>query len=285
MERFFDIAGNVVRVTAPDSDMFLDDGILTPFAIAEAAWDWDVSLRVVDTLTPPRGSCVFSDPGRMVYRDGGQFISYIGSVGITLDGAYIRAERSQGRTDVEIRRSALRGRITPRVLLTALEAEHLIVSTGGFLLHASCICHNGEAILFTAASGTGKSTQASLWQQLRGAEIINGDRCVVKRGENGFEACGIPFSGSSGICKSRRMPLRAIVCLDQAPKTTIARLNALRAFRLIWAGCSYHTWNSDDISRCSDTVMEAVSRIPIFYLACTPDESAVIALEQALESR
>ena len=265
--------------------MFETAGILTPFEVEASKCDWDISYQIVDALTPPSGSPFFQDPGKCVYKDGDVYISYIGSVGRTLKGAYIRAERKGNQSSVEVRRSALVDRINSKVALTAMEAEHMVVCGGGFLLHSSFVEYQGSAILFTALSGTGKSTQAELWRKYRNAEIINGDRSVVRKGEYGFEAVGVPFSGSSGISKSRRLPLRAIVYLDQASESTIVRVSSLKAFRLIWEGCTLHTWNAEDVARCSQTVMDAVTQIPVYYLACTPDESAVIALEQVLESR
>jgi hypothetical protein len=163
-----------------------------------------------------------------------------------------------------------------------MEAEHKIVRKGGFLLHAAYIRHGEGAILFTAPSGTGKSTQAELWRSLRGAELINGDRAAVYSRENGVWVMGVPFSGSSGVAKNVSLPLKAIVYLAQSPLTSITSLSGFRAFRRLWEGCSVNVWNLDDVNTCTQNVMNAIGVVPVFYLACTPDESAVIALEKAL---
>ena len=44
------------------------------------------------------------------------------------------------------------------------------------LMHGAVIAVGNKAWLFTAPSGTGKSTQAELWERYRNAEQINGDR-------------------------------------------------------------------------------------------------------------
>ena len=167
-------------------------------------------------------------------------------------------------------------------VLSAMESEHRIVGRGGFLLHASWVRWKDRAILFTAPSGTGKSTQAELWCRLRGAELINGDRAAVFAGETP-QVRGIPFSGSSGVGKNARMPLAAVVYLSQAPQTTIEPLRGFRAFRKLWEGCSINLWDRADVDSCAENVTRVLGQVPMFHLACTPDASAVRALEQRLE--
>ena len=283
--KYLKLAGSIVRISGKADEMPERFGNLTPFLTESQPFDWDISVQIVEHLDLPCGDCIFTDGGKRVYQLEGTYISYIGSVGITLDGAYLRLERNRCSSKVQVKRSALLGRLTANVLISALEAEHLIVLNNGFLLHSSYISYQGGAILFTAPSGTGKSTQAALWNQYREAEIINGDRSAVRIGAKNIEACGIPFSGSSGICKDRILPLKAIVCLSQAPSTSIRQLSPLQAFRLIWEGCTFYTWSREDTDRCSQTLLTVISQVPVYHLACTPDESAVIALEQALESR
>ncbi len=276
-----DLAGLILEISGADQELFVDAGVLTPFLTEEDA-QRQVTCSIVDVLEAPRGEVIFRDPGRWVYRDGDAVVSYQGSVAQSPLNGYIRSVRCPDRTEVTVKRSALNGRITPKILLKALEAEHLIVQNRGFLFHSSFISHNGRAILFTAPSGVGKSTQAALWQQLRGAEVMNGDRSVVRVGEDGVQVWGVPFSGSSGISRAARLPLAAIVYLSQAQETSIAPLTGVRAFRRVWEGCSVHTWDREDVALCSQTVMEAVSCVPVYSLACTPDESAVLALERVL---
>ena len=283
MEQLFDIAGTIIRVCGADSDMSNQLGQLAAFTTESDTWDWEIHFRIVDAFPEPRGECVFIDSGRRVYKDGEVYISYIGSVENDLRNTHIWKKRENKEGTALIKRSAVVNRIHSKTILTAMEIEHLVVANNGFLLHASCICNNGQAIAFTGLSGIGKSTQAALWERLRGAEVINGDRIVIQRSNCGFDAVGIPFSGSSGICINRRIPLAAIVCLSQAQSTKIDAMTGIRAFRTIWEGCSLHTWDRDAVDRCSQSVQAAVNQVPIFHLACTPDESAVLALEDALE--
>lgn len=68
-----------------------------------------------------------------------------------------------------------------RNICDLLGLERLLLSRQGLLLHASFIRWQDRGILFSAPSGTGKSTQADLWVRHRGAEVINGDRAALRR--------------------------------------------------------------------------------------------------------
>lgn len=283
MDRIYSFAGITIRVSGPDGQMYHNETALAPFLSAKQDVDCTYEFRLVDQLSSPQGTCVFRNPTQWIYESNGTRIRYQGPLTDGSSGAYLRIQRQGNYGQVQILRRDMSDFISNKTVLNSLEAEHWIVCKHGFLLHASFICQEGNAILFTAPSGTGKSTQAELWHRLRGAEQINGDRAAVTVSENGIFAWGVPFSGSSGICRNACVPLKAIVVLSQAPQTGISRLKGVKAFRSIWEGCSVNVWDQQDMDLCSRTVMEAISAVPVFHLACTPDESAVIALEQALE--
>ena len=281
-EWFFSLAGHTVRVTGERDSLFSEPGLLTEFLTDDRSWDREICCSLTDTLAEPEGKLVFSDPSRRVYACADAFVSYIGAVEKSAVGAYIRVERRGNRHTAQFRKKDIQGRIPVRSVLTALEAEHLVTANNGILLHAACISWEGQAIVFTAPSGTGKSTQAELWHKLRNAEIINGDRIMIRVNDGGCEVIGVPFSGSSGISKNVRMPLKAIVYLNQGPDNQLSQLAGIRAFRRIWEGCSFHTWNREDVAQTADTVQKLIASVPVLLLKCTPDEGAVNVLEAAL---
>ncbi len=281
-EKYYEIGGSTVRVCAPLGVLDVDNGQLAPFEISAAQPDREVHIAFVQTLTPPTGTEVFRSPERQVYCDGPAFLTYVGSDD---NSAYMRIHREGSCSTVEAKRTAFPHLVQSRGVLTAMEVEHIVAQNQGILLHASFIEYEGQGILFTAPSGTGKSTQAELWRCLRGAQVLNGDRAIACRVGERFAASGVPFSGSSGICFNKTVPLQAIVYLSQAPATCICSLRGIRAFRAIWEGCSLHTWNRDDVEACTRTLTDLVQEIPVYHLSCTPDESAVRALETELRKQ
>ena len=57
-----------------------------------------------------------------------------------------------------------------------------LLDFGGTVFHSSALAVDGKAYLFTAPSGTGKSTHISLWQQRFGnsVQIVNGDKPIMR---------------------------------------------------------------------------------------------------------
>ena len=282
MRKYYGFAGVELALDIPDAIAYPNDRSLEPFRVEEVTRPHEFTFELVDALTPPCGLCIANTGGFWVYPDGTGTVRYIGSVQNGWEQAYLRVSHHGRKHHVQMKRSQYTERIGVHTVLSCLAAEHLVARNGGFIFHSSYIARNGKGILFTAPSGTGKSTQADLWEQLRGAEILNGDRSAVRMVEGTALVYGIPFAGSSKICRNVTLPLDAIVYLKQAPATTIRRLRGAEAFRRVWEGCSVNTWDRMDVELVSETVQQILANVPVFELACTPDESAVIALEGAL---
>ena len=282
MEKYYAFAGLEFAVSARDEWMYDDDRMLAPFRVDSVSDPHRFTFSIREALTPPAGDLVATTDNCVAYWDGDVRIRYTGAAKGDWKTAYMRAVSRGKDHSVELKAHSYPRGITPKAVLNALELEHLIQEVSGFLFHSSYIDIDGRAILFTAPSGTGKSTQADLWHSLRGATILNGDRSVVRLTDNGVVACGIPFMGSSRYCENVTLPLAGIVYLSQAPQTAILPLKGVAAFRCIWEGVSVNTWDKEDLSGIMDTVMQVVGQIPVWHLACTPDETAVAALERQL---
>ena len=284
MERYYRFAGVELAVSTADAGN-LDGSRLEEFAVDSVTDPHVFRFELTDELPRPGGECIATKPGFRIYREGGRRMRYLGSVEQSLEGAYICAIHEGKEHRVQVLSDKVGGRISYKTVLNSLEAEHLIARNGGFVFHCSYIEWNGRAILFTAPSGTGKSTQAELWKELRGAEIINGDRAAVRIADGRVIAEGIPFSGSSVYCRSRSLPLAAVVYLGQAPVTSIRRMRGFESFARIWEGCSVNTWDREDVELVSAAVKRLAESVPVYHLPCTPDESAVAALENALKKQ
>ena len=283
MRKYYSFAGIELELNIPDEFAYTNERHLAPFAVEHVESPHRFRFDVVDELTPPTGTCIANEGGFRVYADGTDMIRYIGSVQQSWEPAYLRVCHRGQEHSVQLKRSQYTDRIGVHTVLNCLSAEHLVARAGGFIFHSSYIDRNGHGILFTAPSGTGKSTQADLWAQLRGARILNGDRSAIRVTSSGVQVCGVPFAGSSQFCENVTLPLSAIVYLKQAPQTTIRRLRGAEAFRRVWEGCSVNTWDRADMELVSETVQKVLMTVPVFELACTPDESAILSLEGVLE--
>ena len=282
MVEFYELAGIRIKLQFPEKEMGSRDP-LADYMVQPGGWLHSYSTEVVDRLDEDPGTVVFRQGDFCVSRSGPLTVRYIGAVEKGVQSATFRICRTGAHTQLQYCRSRLHNGVTARLLIQGLELEHLLTLHNGFLLHASFIEHEGRAILFTAPSETGKSTQAKLWCDHAGAELVNGDRAAVRLIDGEVCACGIPFSGSSPVRRNVTLPLKAIVYLSQAPENTIHRLWGVRAFRRVWEGCTVNTWDREDVEKATKTVGDVVSRIPIYLLACTPDVRAVELLKHTME--
>ena len=240
----------------------------------------------VPSLPEPRGKRVFESSYFTAYSDGNKTYRYIGFFrdGKALDPEYALAEFSKDEPGL-VRISIPKDRDVPMkaaLIYRTLCLEQTLTLEGGLMFHSAFIEKDGRAILFTAPSGVGKSTQAELWRKYRNANVINGDCSVIRISEGKARAYSLPFSGTSGICKNGDFPLRAVVYLTQAPENKITRLSGIKAFRALYEGAKLSAWDKENGTVSADTVSALAAEVPVFRLDCLPDESAVIALEDAL---
>ena len=285
MTRYYRFAGVSIAVSMPQEMFYDGEYRLAPFRISSVTPDWTFTFEKRNELSEPEGVPVVQEPNMYFFDAGDHGIRYIGAYADDLESARIRMEywENVGRAQVRVLRD--REEVPVKYILASLAAEHLLARNNGFVFHCAYLDHNGKAILFTAPSGTGKSTQAELWKQHRGAEIINGDRAAVRLENGVLLAEGIPFAGSSEYCKNRSLPIAAIVYLGQADHTSIRELQGYEAFARIWEGVSVNTWDKTDMELVSAVAQKAVEKVPVYCLTCTPDETAVIALEEAMRKQ
>ena len=96
----------------------------------------------------------------------------------------------------------------------------------GMLLHASAVVVDDQAYLFTANSGTGKSTHTALWLQQFGdrAWLLNDDKPALRLEDGQWFAYGTPWSGKHDLSRNARVPLAGICCLQRGETNQIIPL-------------------------------------------------------------
>ena len=152
-----------------------------------------------------------------------------------------------------------------------------------YILHSSYIVYQDQAILFTAPSGTGKSTQADLWKKYRDIEIINGDRTLLTKDGDQFYANGWPICGSSKICHNRRYPLKAIVMLEQGPTNVIRELTSIEKTRGLLKEITINYHNQEYLDNALNFIEQLIKELPIIILSCTISQEAVDILDDYLK--
>ncbi len=152
----------------------------------------------------------------------------------------------------------------------------------GIVFHSSAISFGGEGVVFSAKSGTGKSTHTSLWQkEFDGVRVINDDTPIIRALHDGkVMLYGTPWAGSTGINSNEAVPLRAIVFLSRGETNTIEKTSffavAQRFFDAMVSPLSKEMF--DDVT---ETINKICKTVPIYNLSCNMDaDAAITAREQ-----
>lgn len=103
------------------------------------------------------------------------------------------------------------------------------------LMHGSAIAVDGMGYLFTAPSGTGKSTHTRLLRELLGnrAVMINDDKPLISLEEDGPRIHGTPWCGKHGLQTNCSIPLKAICILSQGTGNHIEPLSVNQAMPML----------------------------------------------------
>lgn len=163
--------------------------------------------------------------------------------------------------------------------------EKLLMRFDAMILHSCHIQKDGQAILFTAPSGTGKSTQGELWKTYRGAEIINGDRTIIRKRNGIWYAYGAPFCGTSNIHLNRQEPIKAIVVLRQASEDYVEQIYGHSAFSAIYSELTINSWNEVFVQKALNWTSELLEEVKIYRFLCTKNPEAVDVLESGMSSK
>lgn len=103
-----------------------------------------------------------------------------------------------------------------------------LLDRGTILFHGSAIAVDGRAVLFTAKSGTGKSTHTRLWRETFGqrAQMINDDKPLLWVKDDGVLVCGTPWDGKHRLSTNCMVPLEAICVLERGQDNAICPISA-----------------------------------------------------------
>lgn len=153
----------------------------------------------------------------------------------------------------------------------------------GLMIHAASIDWQGEGILFSAPSGTGKTTHVNLWKQKYGVPVLDGDTTACRIADGRPMVYGLPWCGTSGEFLNASLPLGALVFLEQDKTNTILRLSPAEAAARLYARSFLFTWDAEMADLALKTVTDIVSSARCYLLMCRPDFEAVELVKQCLE--
>ena len=143
------------------------------------------------------------------------------------------------------------------------------------LIHASLVRHNGQGYAFIAKSGTGKSTQVSMWlRYIPGCDLMNDDNPIVRIIDGKPYIYGSPWSGKTPCYRNVKAPLGAITRISRADENRVQKLSPIEAFASVLPSCSSMKWDEDIFDYICNAVTHIIETTGIYILHCRPDREA-----------
>lgn len=145
----------------------------------------------------------------------------------------------------------------------------------GFMLHSSAILLDGRAYLFSAPSGTGKSTHTDKWIRMFGAEHLNDDKPALRLVDGVWMAYGTPWSGKHDLSKPVGVPLGGIAVLRRSEENTICPMDPGEALPYLMSQTIYGL-SAQRMEILLDLMDDLLRRVPVWDLHCRNDDEAAI---------
>lgn len=151
------------------------------------------------------------------------------------------------------------------------------------LLHGSAVAVDGRCYIFTAPSGTGKSTHTALWRSHFGdrAVMINDDKPLIRLGRDEIRVYGTPWNGKHHLGSNISAPLCGICSLKRGEENRIRTMDRKRAFPIL-LGQIYRPYEDAAKMHQVLNLTEQLLKVPVYELECTISEEAVITAYETM---
>ena len=156
-----------------------------------------------------------------------------------------------------------------------------LVDHNVLLMHGSAISLDGNAVIFTAPSGTGKSTHSKIWKKIFNdrVEYINDDKPFLKFVDEGIYVFGSPWNGKHKLGKNTHAPLKAIVWIKRGDINSIKKLDD--PFELLLTQV-YRPEDRFALLKMLDLMGRLIDDIPFYELYCNMEDEAAMVSYQGI---
>ncbi len=147
-----------------------------------------------------------------------------------------------------------------------------LLSQDVLLFHGSALSMDGKGYIFTAPSGTGKSTHARLWRERFGERVtmVNDDKPFLKIEKERVLIYGSPWSGKHRLDANISVPLHGLALLERAEQNSIERVSPTEAVTKLLQ----QSYRDEDMEQIFPLVLKLAELTPICRLRCNMDPEA-----------
>lgn len=145
-----------------------------------------------------------------------------------------------------------------------------------FVFHGSAVAVDNNAYLFTAKSGTGKTTHTNLWlKNIKGSYVVNGDKPIIRIINEKPFVCGTPWMGKEGFGCNKIVPLNAICFLSRAKENSIEATNFAEVLPNL-IGQSYRPMDGAMLIKSIKLLEKIGNNISFYRLFCNMSDNAAL---------
>ncbi|MGI6107215.1 MAG: hypothetical protein ACOX8B_04695 [Lachnospiraceae bacterium] len=155
---------------------------------------------------------------------------------------------------------------------------HKLLEYDTLLFHGSCIALDGVGYLFTAKSGTGKSTHSRLWRECFPDRtfMVNDDMPLVRVPADGSAmACGSPWNGKEHLDTNTSVPLCAIAALHRGTSDRIFPIQGNTERLKSILNSVYYPREPQYRLRAISLADRLITKTGLYHLECTISREAV----------
>ena len=150
-----------------------------------------------------------------------------------------------------------------------------MISYDTILFHGSVVAVDGVGYLFTAKSGTGKSTHTRLWREYFGdiAVMVNDDKPLLHIADSRVIVYGTPYNGKHRLGTNISVPLKAICILTRAADNHIEPITREQAYTMLLQQV-YRPADMLKMAKTLELVDSLADNVKLYRLGCNMDISA-----------
>ena len=150
----------------------------------------------------------------------------------------------------------------------------VLLRHNSFFVHGVALQYKEKGVVFSAASGVGKTTHTNFWAEIFGAEILNGDTPIIKLVDGKPFIYGSPWCGESRISVNKVVPLDAIVIISRGTENKIRKLSKFEALGYLLPHINRPSWEAESVNLALDHCETLINTISVYKLECLPNSDA-----------
>lgn len=153
------------------------------------------------------------------------------------------------------------------------KVANAMIAYNTLVIHGAAIAINDSCYIFTAPSGTGKTTHIQNWlKMIPNSFVVNGDKPLVNVKEK--IVYGSPWCGKEGLNTNTSVPLAGIIALERGRSNKISQVRFKDMLPTYFRQIYFP--DNPEIAVKAYQLIEHLKDVPCYRLTCNMEEQSAI---------